>query len=217
MSSFGGMNWLAKNRVRRNGSGDEWRTSPQLAGVVIATELVFGTQSHHINFSESPEENTRMILFLDTKRQTPDICSADEDVVVLSGITKARGQIDRRADVILALEHEDFTGGDTDSHREGSTDVFAAFLHVQCETNSHLLVYGHDHATIPKPLIDSDTPRGGHIAHLGPELRENVARGCITVFCGVLGEPGQIHENEGSFNFHEWAQATSRHDGLVAH
>ena len=154
-----------------------------------------------------------MIVLLHAEGQAANIGTADEDLVVFGGIAETRRQIHRCADVVLALEHQHFTGGDPHAHRQGLADLFTARLHVESEANGHLLVDGHDHASVAQPLVDADAPGGGHIADLGPELGQNVACGGVPVASRVLRESGQIHEHEGSFDFHDWGQATPDPDG----
>lgn len=174
------------------------------------SERLLRREMHDVDRAETPKGERVVIVLDDPAWGAHEIGASDEHFVGVGGIAEAGSLVDRAADVVLALEHEHFAGCDPDANLERRTHVFALPLQVEREPDGLVLFDGDDHAAVTQPLVDANAALGRHVANLSSEPGQNLTGRGVAIGGGVLREPREVDEDEGSLDFHGRGQATGR-------
>ena len=78
----------------------------------------------------------------------------------------------------------------------GEHDLGRAVLEVEREGDGVGLLDGDDHAAVAEPLGDPHAAVGRHLADDRPERAEQPPGGVVAEGGRVVGEPGEVHEDE---------------------
>ena len=80
------------------------------------------------------------------------------------GVAQPGGHVDRRTDVVVALEQQRVAGGHADAQRQRCADLGGAVLQVEGERHGVDLLDRHDHAPVTEPLGDAHASLAGDLA-----------------------------------------------------
>ena len=88
------------------------------------------------------------------------------------GVAQPGGEVDGRADVVVALEQQGVAAGDADPQRQRGAHLAGPLVEVEGGGDAVGLVDGDDHAAVAEPLGDAHATVGGDLAGDGCGRRE---------------------------------------------
>ena len=131
-----------------------------------------------------------------------DLIDGNENFERPCGVAQTGGGVDRRTDVVVALEQERITGCETDAQRQWRACGGGSVLEFHREDHGIGLVDRNDHQAVTQPLRDTNPTFGGHVACHGPKSREKLACGVVALGFREMREPRQVDESEGPGHAH---------------
>lgn len=136
-------------------------------------------------------------------RQSLEVGGWHEHFPRSGGVAETGGQIDGRADVVVAFEQQCVSRRHAYLQRQRCTGGAAAVFEIECDGDGIGLVDGHHHRAVSEPLGDADPAFRRDVAHDRSKRRQHGTGGVVAMFGGVVREPREIEENECSRDAHE--------------
>src|SRR5829696_3969298 len=111
-------------------------------------------------------------------------------------VAQPGGEVDRPADVVVALEQDDAPGGQAGPQRQGAAPGVERQLHAHDGVEQRAGRGRDEHGAVAKPLGHPHAPPAGALAHDRPERRERGHGLADALLVGQRGEAAQVDEAE---------------------
>lgn len=119
-----------------------------------------------------------------------------ENLAGLGAVAQASAEIHRRADVVVTVDQNDATAGETTSQWQGRSRRVDQCLDFDDCFEQGLGFDPDEHGTVTQPLCNANAPSRRNASNRRPKRIENVDRLVVTLVVGVGGETAQVDERE---------------------
>ena len=158
-----------------------------------------GAERHDRHLVGHPLHAHRVALTGGDPPRELEVVDGGEDLTGAGDVAEPRGEVDRPADVVVALEEDDVTRRDAATEVE-VRDPGVALLDGEGRAHQGLGVDPDEHEPVAEPLLDPDAEHGSHLPDGCAEDLELVDRTVVAVLVDEVGEPAQVDEGEGAMD-----------------
>ena len=120
---------------------------------------------------------------------------AGEQLAGAGEVAEAGGEVDRPADVVVALEEQHVAAGDAAAQRQVAL-AGVAQLDGHGRAHEGVGLDADDHHAVAEPLLDPDAEERGDLPHDRAQDLQLVHGGFVAVVVGEVGEPAEVDEGE---------------------